>query len=126
MSGGTLCTSAECPGGHSARGDNPPSHTGTEGLKVFQPCVILYNDTTISNQLPNTVICLFRNIYIILYILYYTQQYRISRFAQYRDCPAQTLDPWFVVQIMDWPRNPWIAHAQSMDQDNPGIALRKA
>ena len=29
MSGGTLYTSAECPGGHSARGDNPPSHTGT-------------------------------------------------------------------------------------------------
>ena len=41
MSGGTLYTSAECPGGHSARGaggggggggggDNPPSHTGIE------------------------------------------------------------------------------------------------
>ena len=28
MSGGTLCPSAEFPGGHSARGDNPPSHTG--------------------------------------------------------------------------------------------------
>ena len=28
MSGGTLRPSAECPGGHSARGDNPPSHTG--------------------------------------------------------------------------------------------------
>ena len=47
-------------------------------------------------------------------------------FAQSRDCPAQTLDPWFVVQTMDWPRNPGIARAQSMDQDNPGIALRKA
>ena len=42
-------------------------------------------------------------------------------FAQSRDCPAQTLDPW-----LDWPRNPGIARAQSMDQDNPGIALRKA
>ena len=38
-------------------------------------------------------------------------------FAQSRDCPVQT---------MDWPRNPGIARAQSMDQDNPGIALRKA
>ena len=47
-------------------------------------------------------------------------------FAQSQDCPAQTLDPWFVVQSMDWPRNPGIARAQSMDQDNPGIALRKA
>ena len=46
--------------------------------------------------------------------------------AQSRDCPAQTLDPWFVVQTMDWPRNPGIARAQCMDQDNPGIALRKA
>ena len=45
-------------------------------------------------------------------------------FAQSRDCPAQTLDPWFVVQTMDWPRNPGIARAQRMDQDNPGIALR--
>ena len=25
--GGTVCPSAECPGGHSARGDNPLSHT---------------------------------------------------------------------------------------------------
>ena len=51
-------------------------------------------------------------------------------FAQSRDCPAQTLDPWFVVPIqsMNWPRNPGIARAQSIhvDQDNPGIALRKA
>ena len=30
------------------------------------------------------------------------------------------------VQTMDWPRNPGIVRAQSMDQDNPGIALRKA
>ena len=29
-------------------------------------------------------------------------------FAQSRDCPAQTLDPWFVVQTMDRPRNPGI------------------
>ena len=40
--GGTVCPSAECPGGHcalvqnirgghSARGDNPPSHTGERG-----------------------------------------------------------------------------------------------
>ena len=39
-------------------------------------------------------------------------------FAQSRDCPAQTLDmqdPWFVVQSMDWPRNPRIARAQSID-----------
>ena len=33
MSGGTLCPSAECPGGHSARGDNPPSHTVMHELK---------------------------------------------------------------------------------------------
>ena len=46
-------------------------------------------------------------------------------FAQTRDCPAQTLDPWFVVQTMDWPRNPRIARAQSVDRDNPGIVLRK-
>ena len=46
--------------------------------------------------------------------------------AQSRDCPAQTLDAWFVVQTMDWPRNPGIARAQSIDQDNTGIALRKA
>ena len=32
-----------------------------------------------------------------------------------RDCSAQTLDPWFVVQSMDWPRNPRIARAQSID-----------
>ena len=36
------------------------------------------------------------------------------------------MDPWFVVQAMDWPRNPGIARAQSMHPDNPGIALRKA
>ena len=47
-------------------------------------------------------------------------------FAQSRDCPAQTLDAWFVVKTMDWPRNPGIARAQSMDPDNPAIALRKA
>ena len=34
----------------------------------------------------------------------------------------QTQDPWFVVQTMDWQRNPGIACAQSKDQDNPGIA----
>ena len=33
-------------------------------------------------------------------------------FAQSRDCPAQTL---FVVQSMDWSRNPRIARAQSID-----------
>ena len=31
MSGGT---SAKCPGGHSARGDNTPSHTGVTGKSV--------------------------------------------------------------------------------------------
>ena len=41
-------------------------------------------------------------------------------FAQSRDCPVQTLDPWFVVQPMDWPRNPGIACAQSINQDNRG------
>ena len=35
---------------------------------------------------------------------------------------AQTLDPWFIAQSMDWPRNPGIARAQSIDQGNPGIA----
>ena len=30
-----------------------------------------------------------------------------------RDCPVQTLDPWFVVQTMDWPPNPGIACAHS-------------
>ena len=35
MSGGTLCPSAECPGGHSARGDNPPSHTGLEAVPAL-------------------------------------------------------------------------------------------
>ena len=34
MSGGTLCPSAECPGGHSARGDNPPSHTGCYDMAI--------------------------------------------------------------------------------------------
>ena len=34
-------------------------------------------------------------------------------FAQSRDCPVQTLDPWFVVQTMDWPPNPGIACAHS-------------
>ena len=43
-------------------------------------------------------------------------------FAQSRDYPVQILDPWFVVQTMDWQRNPGIACAQSIDQDNPGIA----
>ena len=32
---------------------------------------------------------------------------------------VQTLDPWFVVQTMDWQRNPGIACAQSINQDNP-------
>ena len=41
-------------------------------------------------------------------------------FAQSRDCPVQTLDPWFVVQPMDWPRNPGIAWEQSINQDNRG------
>ena len=41
-------------------------------------------------------------------------------------CPAQTLDPWFVIQTMDWLRNPGIARAKSLDQDNHGIALLKA
>ena len=27
-----------------------------------------------------------------------------------------------MVQTMDWPRNPGIVRAQSMDPDNPGIA----
>ena len=35
MSGGTLGTSVECPGGHSARGDTFHSHTGTV-LRTFQ------------------------------------------------------------------------------------------
>ena len=60
-------------------------------------------------------------------LLNYIYMLRAKRgFAQSRDCPAQTLDPWFVVQTMDWPRNPGITRAQSLDQDNPGIALRKA
>ena len=40
-------------------------------------------------------------------------------FAQSRDYPVQTLDPWFGVQTMDWKRNPGTKH---IDQDNPGIA----
>ena len=36
--------------------------------------------------------------------------------------PVQTLNPWFVVQTMDWQRNPGIACVQSINQDNPGIA----
>ena len=35
---------------------------------------------------------------------------------------VQTLDPWFVVQTMEWQRNPGIACAQSINQDNPRIA----
>ena len=37
----------------------------------------------------------------------------------------QTLDPWFVVKTMDWPHNPRIARAQSVDWENPGIFLCK-
>ena len=37
-------------------------------------------------------------------------------FAQSGDCPVQSLDPWFVVQTMDWPRDPGIACAQSINQ----------
>ena len=47
-------------------------------------------------------------------------------FAQSRDCPAQTLDTWFVQQTMDGPRNPRIARAQTMDRDNPGIVLAQS
>ena len=72
------------------------------------------------NEREHTVVTYYR-------LLYNIYMLRAKRgFAQSRDCPAQTLDPWFVVQTMDWLRNPGIARAQSMDPDNPGIALRKA
>ena len=44
-------------------------------------------------------------IYIIIYIL--GAKYR---FAQSTDCTAQTTDPYFARQSMDFVRNPWIAH----------------
>ena len=46
----------------------------------------------------------------------------VHGFTQSRDCLVQSLDPWLVVQTMDWPRDPGIDCAQSINQDNPGIA----
>ena len=52
-------------------------------------------------------------------------------FAQSTDCAAQTMDPYFMRQSLDYARNPWIAriqgrkHAKYKFADNPWIALRK-
>ena len=56
-------------------------------------------------------------------------------FAQSVDCTAQTMDPYFARQSMDFVRNPWIAraiHGSRVSKgvkykfvDNPWIALHK-
>ena len=52
-------------------------------------------------------------------------------FVQSTDCAAQTMDPYFMLQSMDYTNNPWIAriqgrkHAKYKFADNPWIALRK-
>ena len=50
-------------------------------------------------------------------------------FAQSMDCAAQTMDPYFMRQSMDFVRNPWIARIEVRQVQIRGqsmcIALRK-